>query len=119
MFGRDKSPMSENQRLRWEKTRKRGEGTYCLLSALLVGAIAFIVRGYSDLFVHHLSMTQLFFDSIKPVVIGAGGGLFSGFWEWHSNEDRYIRAMQQNPPNEINLNGSDYLRGGKLNGNNI
>jgi len=111
--------MSENQRLRWEKSRKCGEAIYCLRSALLVGGIAFLVRGYSDLFVHHFATSKLLLDSIEPTGGGAVVGLLTGFSEWNSNEDRYLRAMQQNPQIEINMNGSGYLRGGKLNGNNI
>jgi hypothetical protein len=118
MFGRTKSAMSEAQRLRWEQTRKLGEVIYCLRSAFWVGSIPFIVHSCPDLFVHHHSLQEVLLKSIEPTAIGFVAGLFTGFWDWHTTEDRYIATQQQQHINETGLIGSDRSQRGTLNGNN-
>jgi hypothetical protein len=113
-----KSEMTEKQRLRWKKRRKRGEVIYVLSVMFVTSASVCAFHMAHGAYVDHVPLEKLLWDAIWPTVDAAFSGFIGGIWEWHSTEKRYLRAKKQNPTNnEISLNSSDCLQRGTLNGN--
>ena len=83
----------EEWRRKWEKERRRGKVYFIVVRYVLIwgGALILLNIGLRALEPEFLSGAQ-----VKHICEGGAWtlliGLLSGFWEWHSNENRYRRG---------------------------
>ena len=89
-----KHPMTEIQARQWERTRELGPVLYVLRCAFF-GAVGVCI---AHLFRHplpDLRSGKSISEFLDVALVGLTVGVPAGFWEWHSNEKRYLDKIDQ------------------------